>query len=1197
MKKFSSFKKQQQQQQQQQQQTTTTTTTSERGGGGGGGGGGECEGAGVSKTPSVSGGTDTSSSSSSSSSSSDEREEQKKRKRNEEKKKKKKKKKKSKKLSDAEKIAAMEEKYGREMARDERAFDDRSYMTRGDGSDDNKIEDVVLEGGAAFFSDTRPDSGNLAFGQPAANEKVKFKREDTLNVNDGLGFSAGGRIKDAFGAKVVTTTTTLEKLEKENGEIFIPLLRDDTDDNNIHNISGWNGNIVDDESKMMQKLTQTVFGATKGTIEDIYKLNDKALLESVDVLLKSTTNEIEQLRELTKIHNVLTRREPRNVDRWIAFVNHQDNFLARSKKRSERERIKEKTIAICERALEWNPNDERLHACLLKCSQECESKDRTKERWVSTLRKLPTSVVLWYNYVEFVKHATSFAEFNCEDVVQAYEDALRTLAKEFRKLCSLKKSPSSFRRQSLSKDIGNMILELVQFEAKSGRAKKAFRRVQAHLEFRGFGIPRDYLEDSARLLREFEKFWKSRKPRLLDSVKNDEDIKSWWMDENESTANDDKEETKVKVEEEEEEKEEKKVGKSSLPESSVEKTSLKERRVVGDLGTKECDSGDSSSLSSDDDIDEDALAAEFAAEFDSTVSADVDEKILDEWSRAESAKMKNKRKDMNNDVKVGDEEDFGSISAGLCNMFHDSNLSDINTQFIEQCFALFGLHSLFGGLIGNPDDGIARLLRNEKVFGDKQDEEECLFPFVLREDVFRSVRVLATSSSLACMAPFACAAAKLELKLNGPEVALAWVKSLLSGPEYRNNLHLYAECAYLTRRAKMKEGDKKKKKKFVDPAQKIVEMSIQNASRIHDGDTQETVRGLCKLVKESALYLLRHDSPKNLNIARYILALERMHVVCSNGGHFESVPENASAENLRSLAQDAIKVLMDESSSTQAGESVKNQHENVLEFKSDLRVCAIMLRLFCASFSEEQPKIDIFRDLRNLSNFALEKTCSELLHNVIPCLSGSRENKEIVSDGYKEIVNALFHDVPSSHLAVNSMFKAETFESKLKLKLALGLTRELCFSRTREEARNDDARRDITAESSNSALVITSQLPTPPFLTQIWLAQVRASGDDDKARRKIFERAIRSHESVERCPLLWQTYFKSEAHNTEYAKSVFLRGIRSIPYDKKFWLDGIAWKEGFSPSERANWIEMMKKKGVVAETDLCEAKLMAASTK
>ena len=65
--------------------------------------------------------------------------------------------------------------------------------------------------------------------------------------------------------------------------------------------------------------------------------------------------------------------------------------------------------------------------------------------------------------------------------------------------------------------------------------------------------------------------------------------------------------------------------------------------------------------------------------------------------------MKNHRRE---DI---EEHDFDSISAGLCNMFYDSNLTDINIQFIEQCFALFGLHSHFGGLIGNPDAAIARL--------------------------------------------------------------------------------------------------------------------------------------------------------------------------------------------------------------------------------------------------------------------------------------------------------------------------------------------------------------------------------------------------------------------------------------------------------------------------------------------------------
>ena len=362
---------------------------------------------------------------------------------------------------------------------------------------------------------------------------MKFKREEDWNGGQSLGPKA----------TTTTTTTTLEKLEKENGkdgeegggeeEIFIPLLRDDyVDVNTNYNISHGNRNTDDeDKRRMIRKLTQTVFGATKGTIEDIYKLNDKALLESVDVLLKSTTNESEQLRELTKIHNALTRREPRNVKRWIAFINHQDNFLARSKKtfrtrthqgendchlragfrvESERREIARVPVEVFTRVRIERPNEREVGFNAEKVTDV--------GRFVVRLRRV-------------CETRDVVREFNCEDVVQAYEDALRTLTKEFRKLSSQRNTSSSCRRQILSRDIGNMFLELVQFEAKSGRARKAFRRVQAHLEFRGFGMPQKHIGDNSRLLREFEKFWKSKKPRLLDSVNDDGEIKSWWMDE------------------------------------------------------------------------------------------------------------------------------------------------------------------------------------------------------------------------------------------------------------------------------------------------------------------------------------------------------------------------------------------------------------------------------------------------------------------------------------------------------------------------------------------------------------------------------------------------------------------------------------------------------------------------------------------
>ena len=308
------------------------------------------KGEGVSESPSVSG-IDSSSSSSVDEEEEEQEEEvvEKKRKR-EKRTRRTRREKKQKKLSDAEKIAILEEKYGREMAKDERAFDDRSYMNTENKECEYEGATSTDTGGLLFFSDTPTDSGNLAFGKPISNEKVNFKRENERDVDK----DGATRRSDVY----VATSITFEKEndDSDGEDAFIHCFM--FDDNNISYGKGENAT---NDAKMIQKLTQTVFGATKGTIEDIYKLNDKALHESVDILLKSTTNESEKLRELTKILS-LTRRDPRNVKRWIAFINHQDNFLARSKKQSERERIKEKTIAICERALEWNPNDERLHA-------------------------------------------------------------------------------------------------------------------------------------------------------------------------------------------------------------------------------------------------------------------------------------------------------------------------------------------------------------------------------------------------------------------------------------------------------------------------------------------------------------------------------------------------------------------------------------------------------------------------------------------------------------------------------------------------------------------------------------------------------------------------------------------------------------------------------------------------------------------
>ena len=1087
-------------------------------------------------------------------------------------------------LSDAEKIAMMEEKYG-ERAKDERAYDDRDqYLYK-----ENERTSTKTSSQSLFFEDRKADAGNLAFGKPA-KKPSKFTRDDLdssiIERNEDFSLLLGQQKRQRDHSKE-------EEEEEENDSYFIPLLRGggaDDNDNEDYDIN----NNINSKRKLMNKL---ITMCTKETIEDVYKLNDKSLLESMEKAMNESTNENEKLRELTKIHNALTRREPRNVKRWIQFIKHQDNFLKMSKKRSEREIIKEKTIAICERALEWNPNDVSLLICLLKCSQECESKDKTKERWVRLLREIPSSVALWQNYIDFIKHKTMFSEFNCEDVVYAYEDALRALAKEYRAASEEKEQ----NQIELSKAIGILVLELVQFEVKSGKIKVAFRRLQAHLEFRSFTIPNE--KEPAKLLRAFEMFWKSKTPRLLDNslveeYEDEDRIKGWvnWF-RNEKV---DVKHIRSDLPPPPPPRSPQHHHQNSLPSSSIaaigdEKTFSNNEELLGNTTAILADDDDNKSSSSEySDIDEEALAAEFAKEFDSAVDSAVNEDTIREWLKMEYEKMENPfRKGSVEEDDNGDDENngnaFDSINAGLITCFDEQ----INAQFIEHCFTLLGFARLFGTLVGNPDDEADQFLRDEKNHDGNNDTGN-LFPFSNFVDISRTLRIIVHAIGATKAPILALAVVKSEREQNGPKVALAFAKSMLSESQHGECLQLYAECAALTREttATTKTTSKKAKKKDAsDPAKKLIEKTIINATRISNAKNRVS-RGLAHLVKESVVFLFRCNV-LNDDIARYIFALVayvRMNRDTPENFGFvnaemlkipNEIPSDENALSL--LAEESISVLIAESSSaldTNGSEltNVQQKSRDSLEYMSDLRVCANLLQMFCCAKKKKNlttisspSSRSLLRYLRNLSTFCLEKVCVEVLSVI-------SDSSNI--DG-KEIVGALFHDIPSSKTAIEEMMKNESFESKRRLKLALALARELCFARAR--VRNQT-----------------------PLLTQIWLAQLHLFNNNDinnendninnKSRRKIFERALRAHDSAETSTTIWLEYLSSEerrntnAENSEYFKSVFLRGIRSVPYDKRFWLRGID-SHAFTPTENAQNIDLMIKRGVFAHSDLTKAKL------
>ena len=164
-------------------------------------------------------------------------------------------------------------------------------------------------------------------------------------------------------------------------------------------------------------------------------------------------------------------------------------------------------------------------------------------------------------------------------------------------------------------------------------------------------------------------------------------------------------------------------------------------------------------------------------------------------------------------------------------------------------------------------------------------------------------------------------------------------------------------------------------------------------------------------------------------------------------------------------------------------------------------MCDFIAPLLRAIFGAN--KLTFFEIYHSFKLCLRRSTCSDLIHNVVPYLSASGEVAETVTDGYKKIVNALFHD---AIIAIGGELYVQRRDVRIKIEAEArsGTHFENCVSPPKKP--RNDAGQDVT--DIGGAFTITTLLPTPPFLTQIWLAQVKVCVDDNKARRKIFERAI-----------------------------------------------------------------------------------------
>ena len=94
----------------------------------------------------------------------------------------------------------------------------------------------------------------------------------------------------------------------------------------------------------------------------------------------------------------------------------------------------------------------------------------------------------------------------------------------------------------------------------------------------------------------------------------------------------------------------------------------------------------------------------------------------------------------------------------------------------------------------------------------------------------------------------------------------------------------------------------------------------------------------------------------------------------------------------------------------------------------------------------------------------------------------------------------------------------------------------------------------------------------------------------------IFERALEQTKSTAQSPMLWLMYMRAylESGQLSSAKTVFLRAINAVPWNKTLWLIGIdSLQKVFTVKERVSMLDLMREKGISVRTDIFEIQLEA----
>ncbi|KAJ9059574.1 hypothetical protein DSO57_1001113 [Entomophthora muscae] len=216
-----------------------------------------------------------------------------------------------------------------------------------------------------------------------------------------------------------------------------------------------------------------------------------------DSAMDSSETHDSAFRDKIRNYEMRIKQTPYNIDLWLEYISFQarEEDLRGRNRHSTKSIKNEIQISMFERALEINPESEKLLLEYLKCCQQVWSSAQLLSKWDQVLARHPKNLNLWQQYIGY--RLTELSAFNVNSVRDIFLHCFSTIGTD-----TVQSEKNSLK----------VIDALCRFFRDTGFTEQAIGIYQALIEWT-FHRPAEY-QHQADLLASFKTFWEKEWPRF-----------------------------------------------------------------------------------------------------------------------------------------------------------------------------------------------------------------------------------------------------------------------------------------------------------------------------------------------------------------------------------------------------------------------------------------------------------------------------------------------------------------------------------------------------------------------------------------------------------------------------------------------------------------------------------------------------------